>query len=101
MLASPPRADRMARNLGCPERRVALRPPNRRVNNFGLKPSALQSLVWKGVLTPNELNAAGSAGFAPPPFSAPAVESGSQLGRLSGKFFRVMLSSTARGGGWG
>ena len=72
MLASPSRATRTARNFGCWARLVALRPPNSRVDSFGLKPSAPQSLVWNGVLTGKELKAAGLAGSAPPPLRTPA-----------------------------
>src|SRR4051794_41047582 len=79
MLASPSRATRTARNLGCWARLVLFLPPNSRVVSFGLKPSPSQSLVWNGVLTGKALNAAGLAGSAPPPLTDPAVDSGPQL----------------------
>ncbi len=39
--------------------RIALRAPISFVNSFGLKPSASQSLAWKGALTAKALKAAG------------------------------------------
>ena len=67
MLASPSRATRTARNFGCRLRLVAFFPPYSRVNSFGWKGSAAQSLVWNGVLTGKALNAAGLVGSEPPP----------------------------------
>ena len=57
MLASPSRAIRVARNFGCRERRVDLRLPNRRVDNFGRKRKVWQSVVWNGALAAKELKA--------------------------------------------
>src|SRR6201746_1718795 len=92
MLGSPSRATRTARNFGCWERLVDFFPPYRRVNSFGLKPSAPQSLVWNEVLTGKAEKAAGVAGSAPPPLSTPDVASGPQLAGLGGRSLRSMAT---------
>src|ERR1700710_689770 len=70
MLASPPRAVRVALSFGCPARRVCFLAPMKRVTSFGRNFNASQPEVWNGTEPVTVDQADATAGLAPPPASA-------------------------------